>query len=66
MHGEPKYKSNQSDNKINVAKNKKGRLQKREPSAKKHCLPKKNSKELKSKQQIPNYETQLLKRKPIQ
>ena len=37
-----KYDRNQSDQQINVAKNqkKKGRLDRRKPSAKKHCLPK--------------------------
>jgi hypothetical protein len=43
MHGEPKYERNQSNNQINVAKNqkkKKGRLERSEPSAKKHGFPK--------------------------
>jgi hypothetical protein len=42
MHGEPEHDRNQSNNQINVAKNqkKKGRLGRRESSAKKHCLPK--------------------------
>jgi hypothetical protein len=36
------HKRNQSNNQINVAENqkKKGRLERREPSAKKYCLPK--------------------------
>jgi hypothetical protein len=42
MHGEPEQDRNQSNNQINVAKNqkKKRKLKRREPSAKKHCLPK--------------------------
>jgi hypothetical protein len=41
MHGEPKHDRNQSDNQINAAeKQKKGRLERRKPSAKKSCLPK--------------------------
>jgi hypothetical protein len=42
MHKEPKHERNQSNNQINVAENqkKKGRLERREASAKKHCLPK--------------------------
>jgi hypothetical protein len=42
MHGEPEHDRNQSHNQIKVAKNqkKKGRLERREPSAKKHCLRK--------------------------
>jgi hypothetical protein len=42
MHGEPEHDRNQSNNQIKVAKNqkKKGRLERRKTSAKKHCLPK--------------------------
>jgi hypothetical protein len=42
MHGETEHERNQSDNQINVAENqkKKGRLERREPSAKKSCLTK--------------------------
>jgi hypothetical protein len=42
MHGEPEHDRNQSNNKYMQPQNKrkKGRLERREPSAKKHCLPK--------------------------
>jgi hypothetical protein len=43
MDREPEHERNQSDNQLNVAENqkkkKKGRLERRETSAKKYCLP---------------------------
>jgi hypothetical protein len=68
MHRIPKHKRNQSSNQINVAKNqkKKGKTRKKRTFSQETVSFNRISKELESKQHIPNYETPLLQPKPIQ
>jgi hypothetical protein len=67
MHGEPEHNRNQSDNQINAAEKqkKKGRLERREPSAKKNCLPKGFPNNL-NPNNNPKLRNPTLKEKPIQ
>ena len=66
MHGEPEHERNQSNNQINVAEEqkekKKGKTRKKINFSQEILSSKRISKELKSKQQVPNYETPPLKR----
>jgi hypothetical protein len=64
MHGGLEHNRNQSDNQINVAENqkKKGKTRKKRTFSQETLSSKRISKELKSKQQFPNYETPLIKR----
>jgi hypothetical protein len=59
---------NQSNTQINAAKKhkKKGKIRKKRTFSQKTLSSKRISKELKSKQQILNYETPPLKQQPIQ
>jgi hypothetical protein len=61
MHGEPEHERNQSNNQINVAeeqkKKEKGKTRKKINFSQEILSSKRSSKELKSKQQVPNYET---------
>ena len=57
MHKEPEHDRNQSNNQINAAEKKKREDSKEENLQPKKLSSKRISKELKSNQQIPNYET---------
>jgi hypothetical protein len=66
MRREPKHERIQSENQMNVAeeqkKKEKGKTRKKINFSQEILSSKRISKELKSRQQVPNYETPLLKR----